>query len=130
MAREHAPAALAAVDEIRDRVAAVLHISELRTIAADELWLSPSYRRDSLAIHFTWVKDPVAVAPVMAEVERRLAPWRPRPHWGKLFATPLVDLRDRYPRFADFAELARRLDPAGKFRNAWLDALLPAGEAS
>jgi xylitol oxidase len=130
VAREHAVAALAAVHEIRDRVAAVLHISELRTIAADELWLSPSYQQDSLAIHFTWVKDPVAVAPVMAEVERRLAPWRPRPHWGKLFATPPADLRERYPRFNDFADLVRRLDPTGKFRNAWLDALLPARAGS
>jgi xylitol oxidase len=66
----------------------------------------------------------------MAEVERRLAPWRPRPHWGKLFATPPADLRERYPRFNDFADLVRRLDPTGKFRNAWLDALLPARAGS
>jgi xylitol oxidase len=125
VSREHAVAALAAVHEIRDRVAPVLHITELRTIAADELWLSPSYQRESLAIHFTWVKDPASVAPVMAEVEERLAPFEPRPHWGKLFATPPAALRERYPRFDDFAALVARLDPAGKFRNAWLDSLLP-----
>ena len=104
----------------------MLHISELRTVAADDLWLSPSYRRDSVAIHFTWIKDAAAVAPVMAAVEERLAPFAPRPHWGKLFTTDAADLRGRYDRLDDFAALARRYDPAGKFRNRWLDALLGA----
>ncbi len=85
VAREHAVEALDAVFQMRDRVAPVLQISEIRTIAADDLWLSPSYRRDSVAIHFTWVKDVDAVLPVIAEVEERLAPFEPRPHWGKLF---------------------------------------------
>ena len=126
VARADAVAALAAVAEIRDRIAPVLHICELRTVAADELWLSPSYQRDSVAIHFTWVKDTVAVAPVIAAVQECLAPWSPRPHWGKIFTTDPALLRDRYERFDDFVALTHRYDPTGKFRNRWLDALLGA----
>jgi xylitol oxidase len=120
--RERAVEALAAVDAIRERVSPVLQISELRTVAADELWLSPSYRRDSLAIHFTWVNDAAAVAPAMAVVEEVLAPFDVRPHWGKLFG--YGGFRERYERFDDFVALVRRHDPAGKFRNAWLDRIL------
>jgi xylitol oxidase len=122
--RERAVEALAAVHAIRDRVAPVLQISELRTVAADELWLSPSYRRDSLAIHFTWIRDADAVLPVVVAVEDALRPVEPRPHWGKVFGVPGAVLRDQYERGDDFAELARTLDPQAKFRNPWLDALL------
>ncbi|MEO3929359.1 D-arabinono-1,4-lactone oxidase [Micromonosporaceae bacterium B7E4] len=125
--RAHLVAALTALDGIADRIAAVLQISEIRTIAADELWLSPSYRRDSAAVHFTWVKDTEAVLPVLAAVEERLAPYAPRPHWGKLFVTPPDQLRDRYDRYADFAKLVRRYDPSGKFRNEMLDRYFPVG---
>ncbi|GAB3985395.1 D-arabinono-1,4-lactone oxidase [Plantactinospora veratri] len=124
--REHLGAAMAALDGIADRIAAVLQISEIRTIAADELWLSPSHRRDSAALHFTWVKETEAVLPVLAAIEERLAPYAPRPHWGKLFVTPPEQLRDRYDRYADFAKLARRYDPSGKFRNEMLDRYFPA----
>ncbi|AVT33599.1 MULTISPECIES: D-arabinono-1,4-lactone oxidase [unclassified Plantactinospora] len=124
--REHLGAAMAALDGIADRIAAVLQISEIRTIAADELWLSPSHRRDSAALHFTWVKETEAVLPVLAAVEERLAPYAPRPHWGKLFGTPPEQLRDRYDRYADFAKLIRRYDPSGKFRNEMLDRYFPA----
>lgn len=128
--RERAVEALAAIRGIRERVASVLQISELRTVAGDDLWLSPSYGRDSLAIHFTWVKDPAAVAPVIDAVEERLAPLEPRPHWGKLFSTPAPVLRQRYERFEDFKQLVQRFDPAGKFRNRWLDRLLAGTEVT
>ncbi|MEQ4302255.1 D-arabinono-1,4-lactone oxidase [Plantactinospora sp. B6F1] len=122
---EHLVAALAALDGIADRIAAVLQISEIRTIAADELWLSPSHRRDSVALHFTWVKETEAVMPVLAAIEERLAPYAPRPHWGKVFVTPPGQLRDRYDRYADFAKLTHRYDPTGKFRNEMLDRYFP-----
>ncbi|MBB2948009.1 xylitol oxidase [Actinoplanes lutulentus] len=122
--REHALAAIEAVGALRERVAVVLQVCEMRTIAADELWLSPNHQRDSLALHFTWIADTEAVLPVVADLEQALAPFAARPHWGKVFTTPLGDLRSAYPRFADFAELAGRFDPDGKFRNPWLDALL------
>lgn len=125
--RRRAGEALAGLDRIRDRIAPVLQICELRTVAADELWLSPSYQRDSLAIHFTWVADPAAVGRVLPAVEEQLAPLAARPHWGKLFGTSPAALRRCYPRWADFVRLAGELDPGGKFRNPLLDRYLPAG---
>jgi alditol oxidase len=125
--REHATEALAAIDRIRGRVAPVLQISEIRTVAADDLWLSPGYRRPSVAIHFTWVKDPAAVAPVLAAIEDQLAPLRARPHWGKLFSVSPAVLPGLYERLADFQRLRRAYDPAGKFGNELVDSYVPAG---
>jgi alditol oxidase len=116
--------ALAEVAAIGDRLRPVLQIAEVRSVSADELWLSPSYRRDSVALHFTWVDDTRAVLPVVAALEERLAPFEPRPHWGKLFAMQPQALRAAYPRLDDAARLLRRRDPAGKFRNALVDRWL------
>ncbi|WP_262282160.1 FAD-binding protein [Micromonospora sp. MA102] len=122
VARSDAAAALAALDPAAERIAAVLQVCELRTVAADGLWLSPNHERDSLAVHFTWIGDPAAVAPVLAEVEERLAPFAARPHWGKLFTR---DPAACYPRHGDFRALLREFDPAGKFRTALLDRYFP-----
>ncbi|BCY06025.1 FAD-binding protein [Actinoplanes sp. L3-i22] len=111
--------AIDAVAQVRERVADVLQVSEVRTIAADDLWMSPNYQRDSLALHFTWIADTEAVLPVVADVEKALAPLNPRPHLGKVFTTA-----PELPRTADFKALAERFDPAGKFRNEFLDRLL------
>ncbi len=124
--REHAIDALAAIDRIRGRVAPVLQISEIRTVAADDLWLSPSYRRPSVAIHFTWVKDPAAVAPVLAAIEDQLAPLRARPHWGKLFSVSPAVVQGLYERLPDFQRLRSQYDPAGKFGNELVDSYVPA----
>ena len=104
----------------------VLQISEIRTVAPDDLWLSPSYQRDTVAVHFTWVPDPGAVTPVIAAVEGMLGPLGARPHWGKLFGIPPHAVRALYPRSADFQALLRQYDPAGKFRNGFLDKYFPA----
>ncbi len=117
--RAHAVAALHAVYAIRDRVAPVLQISEIRTIAADDLWMSTAYGRDSVGIHFTWVKDMDAVLPVVRLLEERLAPHEARPHWGKLFVTAPGERH--YPRLPDFRALMRAYDPHGKFTNAFLE---------
>jgi alditol oxidase len=108
--RAHAVAALRAVRELRDQITAVLQICEIRMVAADELWLSPSYRRPTVGLHFTWVDDAAGVAPVVVAVEERLAPFEARPHWGKVHA-----MSGRYERLADFTRLAHELDPNGKF---------------
>jgi len=115
----HAVPALRALHQVGDRIAPTLRICEIRTIAADELWLSPAHRQDSVAFHFTWLPDTAAVLPVATLIERQLAPFAPRPHWGKIFTTPAADLYERYDRLPDFLDLARRYDPAGKFRNAY-----------
>ncbi|MFH9662067.1 D-arabinono-1,4-lactone oxidase [Streptomyces sp. NPDC017248] len=116
--------ALHAVDGIRDTVAGVLQICEVRTVAADAQWLSPAYARDSVALHFTWVRDEAAVLPVVRRLEEALAPFDPRPHWGKVYGIPAADLRDRYPRLGDFRALARSLDPTGTFTNTFVRELL------
>ena len=116
--REHAFAALTAIDGMRDRISPLLFVSEIRTIAADDLWLSPAYERDCVAIHFTWRPFETEVRALLPEIEARLAPFGARPHWGKLFEGSLEGL---YPRMEDFRELADTLDPDRKFRNAYLD---------
>jgi alditol oxidase len=120
----HAVPALHALDQIRDALAPVLRICEIRVIAADQLWLSSAYRQDSVAFHFTWIADTAAVLPVVGLVERQLAPFAPRPHWGKVFTTPPGDLRDRYECLPAFLNLMRHFDPTGKFRNAYTDRYL------
>jgi xylitol oxidase len=115
--RHHAVAALQAVDEVRDLVAPVLQISEIRSIAGDDLWMSTAYGHDSVGIHFTWIKDMDAVLRVLAVLEERLARYDARPHWGKVFTTAPEILRDRYPRLADFHRLVRDYDPRGIFTN-------------
>ncbi|MEU6675057.1 D-arabinono-1,4-lactone oxidase [Streptomyces sp. NPDC046925] len=122
--REHALAALHALDALRAEVAPVLQVCEVRTVAADTQWLSPAHGRDSVAFHFTWVPDAAAVLPVVARVEESLAPFAPRPHWGKVFGADPSELGARYPHAADFAALAQRLDPRGKFRNAFVRSFL------
>jgi alditol oxidase len=121
-----AAGALRAIASIGDRMAPVLRISEIRTVAADDLWLSPSYRQDSMAIHFTWINDVPAVLPVLATVEDRLAPFGARPHWGKLFTTSPAAVSRLYDRLPDFQRLLRSLDPDGKFRNKFIDTYVPA----
>ncbi|MEU8178296.1 D-arabinono-1,4-lactone oxidase [Microbispora hainanensis] len=119
--RRHAAAAFRALDTIRDRIAPVLQISEIRTIAGDDLWLSPSQGRDTVAFHFTWIKDTAAVTPVLAAIEECLAPFGARPHWGKVFTLPADVLRTRYERLDEFAALARHYDPRGVFANEFVE---------
>lgn len=118
--------ALAAVDAIRDRVARVLQVSEIRTIAPDDLWLSPAYGRDTVALHFTWIPDTAAVLPVVTALEAALEPFGTRPHWGKVFGVAPAAVPALWPRVPEFRTLAQAYDPTGKFRNAMLDAYLPA----
>ncbi|MFC4533036.1 FAD-binding protein [Sphaerisporangium dianthi] len=116
--------ALHALDRVRAGIHPVLQICEVRTVAADELWMSPFYQEDSVSIHFTWIPDAEAVLPVVGLVEERLEPFRAKPHWGKVFTTPPALLRSRYPRLPDFAGLVREYDPGGKFGNPFLDRYL------
>jgi alditol oxidase len=119
--RGHALSALRAMHQLGERVAPLLQISEVRTIAADTLWMSPCYHQACVSIHFTWKKDWPAVSNVLPLIEERLAPFNARPHWGKLFTMHPGHLQSLYPKLIDFQELLQHYDPQGKFRNAFLD---------
>jgi len=125
--REHVLDALEAIERIRHRVGPLVQVSEIRTVARDDLWLSPSHGHHTVAIHFTWVPDTTAVTPVLGALQEQLAPFRPRPHWGKLFSTSPQTLACGYARYADFTALMARHDPTGKFRNQLLDRWFPPG---
>jgi xylitol oxidase len=118
--RAFAVDALHALDAIRETIAPVLLTCEVRTVAADAQWLSPAYGRDSAALHFTWVEDAAAVLPVVRRLEEALAPYDPRPHWGKVFTMPPTALHDRYARLGDFRALAQIHDPTAKFVNTFV----------
>ena len=118
--------ALAAVRAVASTIDPVLLVTELRTVAADDLWLSPAFQRDVLAIHFTWRNDNAGVAAVLPTIEAALAPFEPRPHWGKAFTLPGETIRATLPHAADFVAAAREADPRGVFRNAFLERTLGA----
>jgi alditol oxidase len=120
--RSQAMEALARLRAIGARIDRHLLMTEIRSMAGDGLWLSPSYGHDTVALHFTWKKQPQAVADITAEIEEMLLPLGARPHWGKLMHARADRLAPLYPRMADFCALARAHDPSGKFRNAFLDA--------
>jgi xylitol oxidase len=119
--REHAVAAVEAVRALAAAIRPVLLVCELRTMAADRLWLSPQYGGDTIGIHFTWQRDQPAVERVLVDIEAALAPFAPRPHWGKLFLATAAEIAPLYERLPDFARLAARIDPRGAFRNRWLE---------
>lgn len=121
--RRHAVAAIEAVRELAPRFRDLLYISELRSIAADDLWLSPAYHEDCVGFHFTWKRMPEVDA-LLPHLDATFAPFAGRPHWGKVFDADPARIAGLYPRLADFRELADRLDPAGKFRNAFIERWL------
>ena len=118
--RQHAVDAILAIEGLRDQVSPHLLISEIRTIAADELWLSPCYKQPCVTIHFTWKQDWPAVRQLLPVIERELAPFRARPHWGKLFTTSPGQLKSLYEKLPEFIDLTKKYDPQGKLRNDFL----------
>jgi alditol oxidase len=119
--RQNAVEAILAVERLRDQVGPHLLISEIRTIAADDLWMSPCYNQSSVAIHFTWKPDWPAVSKLLPVIEKELAPFHPRPHWGKLFTISPAQLDSAYEKLPQFVAMARKFDPQGEFRNEFLD---------
>ena len=126
LVRDVAVEALERLAAMHRRLAPLVQITELRSTAADELWLSPSFRRDSVAIHFTWVQDVAGVTNLLPEVEAALIPLGARPHWGKLFSVEPDLVRASYERLPDFQRLMAARDPGGKFANAFTDRFLAA----
>lgn len=122
--RHHAVEAMRAMFSLRKELAPVLLVSEVRTIAADMLWMSPCYHQACIGIHFSWQKDWPAVQQLLPLVEEQLASFQARPHWGKLFTMTPGQLQPLYERLPDFQALLRHYDPQGKFRNAFLDSYI------
>lgn len=120
VAREHAEPAIRAVLDLSRTLRPLVLVSEIRTVAADELWLSPQYGQDTIGIHFTWKPDQPAVERALSEVEAALDPFHARPHWGKLFLADSDTIGRLYERLPDFTALLERTDPRGAFCNEWL----------
>jgi xylitol oxidase len=123
---EHGFAAVQTVEKIHKHISPLLFVTELRTIAADRLWMSMAYQRPSLAIHFTWKPDWPGVSQVLPMIEEQLRPFEPRPHWGKLFTLPPARLEPCYTRLPQFRALLAHYDPQGKFRNKFVNSSLYA----
>jgi xylitol oxidase len=118
--RRHAVEAILAIERLRDQVSPHLLISEIRTIAPDDFWMSPCYQQPSVTIHFTLKPDWPAVRQLLPVIERELGPFHARPHWGKLFTVSPERLKASYEKLPDFIELSKKYDPHGKFRNDFL----------
>jgi xylitol oxidase len=118
--RQNAVEAILAVQRLHDQISPHLLISEIRTIAADDLWMSPCCQQPSVAIHFTWKQDWPNVSRVLPVIEKDLAPFHPRPHWGKLFTFSAKQLQSSYSNLPAFVDLSRKYDLQGKFQNEFL----------
>ena len=113
--------AILAVETLRDHITPHLFITEIRTIKADNLLMSPAYKQDSMAIHFTWKPETPEVLAVLPLIEAKLAPFNARPHWAKVFTMPPERLRQVYGNIAQFEPVVRQYDPQGKFRNEFIE---------
>ena len=113
----------AAVEALRTvDLGGALQVCEIRTVAADDLWLSPCAGRDTVGIHFTWIDDDRAVDRAVAAVEDALAGFDPRPHWAKVFGSVAgTGLARHYPRLPEFRQLIDQHDPTHKFGNDFLE---------
>ena len=124
VARADAQAAFKALHAVQDRFASALFVSEVRSVAADTLWMSTAYGQETIGFHFTWKPEWETTLAAVKVVEEALAPFRPRPHWAKIFTIAPQAIRPLYTRLADFQALASRLDPEAKFRNELIEQTL------
>jgi xylitol oxidase len=118
--RRYAVEAIEAVRSLAEEIRPILQVSEIRAVAADQLWMSMNYGRDTVGIHFTWKPEQDAVEDVLVQLETALVPFEARPHLGKLFNADVVAIAPLYERMSDFIRLVERLDPRGAFSNSWL----------
>jgi alditol oxidase len=107
------------VAQVRTRHCACSESAEIRTVAPDELRLSPAYERKVFGVHFTWQPEAAAVNALIKTIEAALQPFHPRPHWAKVFGAA-HQWSELYPRLADFRRLVEAYDPRGIFRNPYL----------
>jgi xylitol oxidase len=117
---EKAWEAVSAVALLREEIRPYILITEIRSIAADQLWMSPCYQQQSIAIHFTLKQDVDGVSKLLPRIEQALAPFGAKPHWGKLFTIDPKTLQSRYPRIEDFRALRKEMDPEEKLINEFI----------
>jgi alditol oxidase len=125
--RARALEALERLRHLAPRFRPLLQVGEIRTIARDGLWLSGAHGRDTVALHFTWVREEPAVRRAVAGIEQELVPLGARPHWGKVFEMDASVLAVVYPQLPDFGRLRDRVDPDRVFGNAFVDRVLGRG---
>ena len=118
---EHAVEAIQAIQKMGKEIGPHLFISEIRTIDADDFWMSPCYKQPSVTIHFTWKQEWNAVSKLLPAIEKELAPFNAKPHWGKLFTMSPSTLASRYQKMNDFKKVVAEFDSKGKFRNEFLE---------
>jgi alditol oxidase len=119
MDRQYATSAIQALRELGHAIAPVVKSAEIRTVAADELWLSSAYQRSVFGVHFTWQPDAAEVNALVEMIEVALQDYQTRPHWGKVFGDAHQWL-ELYPRLPDFRRIAAAYDPRGTFRTPFL----------
>ena len=117
----HAVEAIQAIARLGKLIGPQLMITEIRTIAADDLWMSPCYQQPSVTIHFTWKQNWDEVSKLLPVIEKELQPFGAKPHWGKLFTMSPAVLKSRYKKLPAFQQLVKEYDPQGKFRNEFLE---------
>ena len=112
-----------AIEKLNTKISPHLYVSEIRSIAADELWMSPFYKKTCVAFHFTWKQNWNEVSVLLPMIEEALEPFKPLPHWGKLFSMHPQLLQRRLERLNDFKDLMVQNDPQGKFRNQFINSI-------
>ena len=124
VAREHAVEAIQRIQTISDQITPLMGITEIRSMTGDQHWLSPSYQRDSVGIHFSLTNDTDTIIQLLPRIEEQIMPLNARPHWGKLFTMSPEYVRSQYDRLDDFRNLLNQHDPNGKFRNDFLNRMI------
>jgi len=118
---QHAYEGMMAIEKLNEKVSPHLMITEIRSVAADDLWMSPFYKKTCVAFHFTWKQEVEEVNALLPLIEEALAPFNPRPHWGKVFTLQPPVLQSRIEKLNDFKTLMGKHDPDGKLRNEFID---------
>lgn len=123
--RSQAVEAIRRLRPLHARITPLLHVTEIRTMRADDLWLSPAYSVDTVGIHFTWHRDE-RIFEVLPAIEEVLLPLGARPHWGKVSVASPEQLHSAYPRLTDFLRLREQVDPQGRFCGPFVTRLMGA----
>lgn len=123
--RAHAVRAIHDLRALHSLITPLLHVTEIRTMRADDLWLSPAYGVDTVGIHFTWHRDE-RIFNVLPAIEEIVLPLGARPHWGKVTCATPPQVTRAFPCWEDFVSLLDRVDPAGRFRSPFVTGLIGA----